>query len=85
MTMIRAIKFCSDPISGSHFLVQTNKFLPIDATAVTLGQGHEKVTKYIMSDLYILCPKYLRRSSNGFDVKGKSRCGGGRGGNELKI
>ena len=28
----------------------------------------------------ILCPKYLRCSSNGFDVRGKNRCGGGRDG-----
>ena len=76
--------FCSDPMSGSHFIVQTNKFLLSDTTAVTLGEGHGKVIQYILPDLYILCPKYLRRSSNGFDVGGKSHCGGGRGGNELK-
>ena len=35
--------FCSDPMSSSHFIAQTNKFLLIDATAVTLGQGHGKV------------------------------------------
>ena len=27
--------FCSDPMSGSNFIVQTSKFLLIDATAVT--------------------------------------------------
>ena len=32
--------FCSDPMSGSHFIAQTSKFFLIDATAVTLGQGH---------------------------------------------
>ena len=33
---------------------------------------------------YFLCPKYLRSSSNGFDVKSKSHCGGGGGENKLK-
>ena len=50
----------------------------MDATVMTLGQGHGKVIQYILPDLYILYPKYLRCSSNGFDVRGKSRCGGGR-------
>ena len=70
-------------------------FLLIDATAVTLGQGHQKIIQYISPDSYILCAKYLRViSSNGFDVRVKSCCGGrrssggrgggGRGGNELK-
>ena len=85
--------FRSDLMNGSHFVAQTSKFLLIDATAVTLGQGHEKVIQYISPDPYILCTKYLRLSSNGFDVRGKSCCGGerggggrggGRGGNELK-
>ena len=75
---------CSDPMSGSHFISQTSKFLLIDATAVTLGQGHGKVTQYISPDPYILCAKYLRFNSNGFDMRGKSCCSGGRGGNELK-
>ena len=56
--------FCSDPMSGSHFIVQTSKFLLIDATAVTLGQGQQKVIQYISPDSYILCAKYLRFSSN---------------------
>ena len=82
--------FCSDPMSGSYFIAQTSKLLLIDATAVTFGQGHRKVTQYISPDSYILCAKYLRLSSNGSDVRDKSRCGGGRGGgggrgrNELK-
>ena len=77
---------CSDPMSGSHFIAQISKFLVIDATAATLGQGHGKVIQYISPDPYILCAKYLRFSSNGFDVRGKSCCGGRRngGGNELK-
>ena len=57
---------------GSHFIAQTSKFLLIDATAVTLGQGHGKVIQYIFPDPYILCAKYLRFSSNGFDMRGKS-------------
>ena len=51
----------------------------MDATAVTLGQGHWKVIQYISPDPYILSAKYQRFSSNGFDVRGKSFCGGGRG------
>ena len=82
--------FYSDPMSGSHFITQTSKFLLIDATAMTLGQGHGKVIQYISPDPYILCAKYLRFSSNGFDMRGKSYFGGGHGrgggrsGNELK-
>ena len=80
--------FSSDPMSGSYFIVQTSKFLLIDATSVTLGQGHGKVIQYISPDPYILGAKYLRSSSNGFDVRGKSCCGGGggggSGGNKLK-
>ena len=73
--------FCSDLMSGSHFIAQTSEFLLIDATAVTLGQGHGKVIQYISSDPYI-----LGQISNGFDVRGKSCCDGGHGGggNELK-
>ena len=66
-------------MSGSHFIAQTSKFLLMDATVVTLGQGHGKVIQYISPDPYILCAKYQRFSSNGFDVRGKSFCGGGRG------
>ena len=82
--------FCSDPMSGFHFIAQTSKFLLINAAAVTLGQGHRKVIQYISPDPYIICAKYLRFSSNGFDMRGKSCCGGGcgggggGGGNELK-
>ena len=71
-------KFCSDWLSGSHFILQTSKFLFINVTAATLGQGHQKFIQYIFPDLYFLCPKYLRLSSNGFDVTRKSLCGGGR-------
>ena len=68
---------CSDPMSGSHFIAQTSKFLLIDATAVTLGQVHRKVIQYISPDSYIPCPKYLRFSWTGFDVRDNSCCGGG--------
>ena len=66
-----------------------NTFVLIYATAMTLGQGHRKVSQYIYSDPYILCAEHPRFSSNGFDVRGKSCCrggrgGGGRGGNEWK-
>ena len=49
MTMTRAIKqkFCSDRMSSSHVIVPASIFLLIDATAVTLCQGHEKVIQYI--------------------------------------
>ena len=82
----KAVEFCSDPKNGSDFIARTSKFLLIYATAVTLGQGHGKVIQYISPDPYILCAKYVRFSSNNFDVGGKSCCGGGggRGGNELK-
>ena len=42
----------------------------MDGTAVTLGQGHGKVIQYNSPDPYILCAKYQRFSSNGFDVRG---------------
>ena len=51
-------------MSGSYFIVQTSKFLLIDTTAVTLGQGHGKVIQYISPDPNILCAKYLRFSLN---------------------
>ena len=50
----------SDPKSGSHFIAQTSNVLVIDATAVTLGQGHGKVIPYISPDPYVLCAKYVR-------------------------
>ena len=68
--------FCSDAMSGSHFIGQTSTFLLINATAVTLGEGHGKVIEYISPDPYIICAQYLRFSSNGFNVRGKSCCGG---------
>ena len=39
-----AAKICSDWSSGSHFILQTSKILFINVTAVTLGQGHPKIT-----------------------------------------
>ena len=45
--------FSNDPMRGSHFIAQTSKFLLIDATAVTLGQCHVKVTQDISPDPYI--------------------------------
>ena len=42
-------------MSGSHFIPQTNKFMLIDATVGTLGQGHGKVIPYISPDPYIFC------------------------------
>ena len=89
ITMTRAIKLprfvISGWVSGSHFIVQRSKFLLINATTVTLDQGHGKIIRYIYQDLYILCPNHLRFSSNGFSgVRCKSRCDGGRGGNQLK-
>ena len=72
--------FCNDPMSGSYLIAQRSKFMLIDATAVTLGQGHGKVIQYISPDPYVLCAKYLRFSSNGLDVTGRGFCSGGRGG-----
>ena len=72
--------FGSDWITGSHFIVQTNKFVLINATAVALGQGHQEVIQYIFSEPYILCPKHLKFSSNGLNVRGKSCYSSGHGG-----
>ena len=55
-----AVRFCSDWLSDSRFILQTSKFLLINVTAVTLGQGHQKVIQYISLDLYFLYPKYIR-------------------------
>ena len=52
----------------------------IYASAVTFSQGHGEVIQYILPDLCILCPKYLRISSKGWDIRGKSYCGSGRSG-----
>ena len=75
-------------MSGSHFIAQTSKFLLINTTAMTFGQGHGQVIQYISPDPYILCAKYQRFSSNGLDVRVKKFCcggrGRGRGGNELR-
>ena len=68
-----------------HFIMQTSKFLLINATAVTLGGGHRKVIRYISPDPYILCAKYLWFSFHGFDVRGKSCCDGGRGRGRNKL
>ena len=57
--------------------MQKNKFLLINATAVTLSQGHRKVIQYISPDLFILCYEYVRFGTNGFDMRGKSLCSGG--------
>ena len=37
-----------------------------------MGQDHRRVIQHIVPDLYFLCPKYLRFSSNCFDVRSKS-------------
>ena len=34
--------FCSDRMSGAHFIVQKRIFVLISATTVTLGQGQGK-------------------------------------------
>ena len=49
-------KFCSDWLSGSHFIMQTSKFVLMNVKAVTLGQGHPKVIQYILPDPYFFCP-----------------------------
>ena len=43
----------------------------------------ERSPSTFLPDLYFICPKYLWSSSNGFDVRSKSHCGGG-GGKEMK-
>ena len=84
ISMTRGIKLYSDWLRGSYFILQTSKFLFINATAGTLSQGHRKVIQYIFPDPYFLCPKYLRFSSNHFKVISKSHCGGGGGRHKLK-
>ena len=82
--------FCSDRMSDSHFIMQTSKIVLMGATAMTLDQlRHQKIIQYISPEPYILCSRYLRFSSNGFDMRVKSRCdcehgGRGRDGNKLK-
>ena len=72
-------------MSGSQLIVQTSNFFLMDATAVTLVQDHGKVIHYISPDLYILCTKYLRFSSNVFAVRGKSCWGSGRADTAVKM
>ena len=67
----KTVKFCCDLMSGSHVFVQTGSLLLINVTVVTLGQGHGKFIQYIFSDPYILCPKYVKVSTNGADMRGK--------------
>ena len=43
----------------------------IIATAVTSGQGHGKVIQYIFPDQYLF-PKYIRLSTNSFDMSRKN-------------
>ena len=77
ISMIRGDKvttFCSDSMSGSYFIVQTRKFLLINAS------GQRKIIQYIP---YILCPKSLRFGTNTFDVI-SIRLGGSGSRNELK-
>ena len=77
-------------MGGSHLAMQISNILQVGATAASWGQGYVKVIPYIWPDPYILCPKYQRFISNGFDMSGKSLslCSsgrdGGRGGNEPK-
>ena len=43
-------------MSGSRFILQTSKFLFINATAVTLGQGERKVIQYISQTYTFFVP-----------------------------
>ena len=43
-------------MNGSYLIAQTSKFLLIDATAVTLGQGHRKVIQYISQTHIFFAP-----------------------------
>ena len=54
-----SIKFCSDWLSGSHFILQTRKFLFINVIAMTLGQGHPKVIQYISQTYTFFVPNIL--------------------------
>ena len=55
ITMTRATKLSRFVMNGSHLITQISNFFLIDATAMTLGQGHGKVIQYISPHLYILC------------------------------
>ena len=46
-------------MSGSYFILQTNKFLFINVTAATLGEGHQKVTQYISQTYMFIVPNIL--------------------------
>ena len=69
-------KLCINWMNGSHFIVQTSKYLLINATA-DFGSRSQKVIQYISPGPYILCPKYVRFGTDYLDVKGKSLCGDG--------
>ena len=88
MAMGIAATFCSEWMSGSHFNVQTSKFNLTNATSVTLGQGHSIRSSSTFPQTYIFFVPNTRFGINGFDVKNKGLCGGGRGGgrgeNELQ-
>ena len=46
-------------MSGSHFILQTSKFLFINVTAMTFGQGYPKVTQYISQTHTFFVPNIL--------------------------
>ena len=70
-----AIKLWSDWMIDSFLISQPIKFWFIYATA--FSQGHGNITRYISPDLYSLFSKYLSFTANNFNVRCKSRWGGG--------
>ena len=73
ITMPRALRlpFCSDPVSVSRFIAQTSKFLLINATAVTLGQGHGKVIQYISQTHIFFVPNIKGMAQTVLTWRGK--------------
>ena len=63
-------------MTGLVIIMQTSTFLLISATAMTLGEGNRKSSSTFPQT------KYLRLSTNDFNVRNKIRCSG-RHGNEL--
>ena len=65
-------------MSSSHFIAQTSTFLLIDATAVTLGQGHGEVIQYISQTHIFFVPNIWGLAQTVLTWEAKVFCGGGR-------
>ena len=61
---------CSDPMSGSYFIVQTRKFLLIDAIAVTLVKAETNWKHQVILDIAVSV-LYLKALTLQFESKRK--------------